>query len=122
MNIFRFFIVSMVMTFTGLSAFPVSTHNPEAQKKFDQGLIYIFAYNHDFAYTNFKEASELDPNLAMAYWGMALALGQNINQDVTPQNEKRAFAYSRISRLSPCVTQTIQKQILCPYALFTGMP
>jgi hypothetical protein len=31
----------------------------------------------------------------MAYWGMALALGQNINQEITPENEKLTYEYSR---------------------------
>jgi hypothetical protein len=74
---------------------PVSTKNPEAQRSFNEGLTNIFAFNHDLAFHEFEKASQLDPNLAMAYWGMALALGQNINTDVTPENEIKAFGYSR---------------------------
>jgi len=74
---------------------PVSTTIPAAQRSFNRGLTYIFAFNHDLAFKNFEEAAQLDPTLAMAYWGMALALGQNINQDVTPANEKRAYGYSQ---------------------------
>jgi hypothetical protein len=74
---------------------PVSTSNPEAQAAFDEGLTYTFAFNHDLAFKAFERASKLDPQLAMAYWGMALALGQNINQDITPENEKRAYEYSQ---------------------------
>ena len=44
---------------------PVSTHNPEAQKFFDQGLRLIYAFNHDEAARSFQHASELDPKLAM---------------------------------------------------------
>ncbi len=73
---------------------PVSTSNPNAQESFNIGLSYIFAYNHDLAFREFEKASRLDPNLGMAYWGMALALGQNINSDVTPEREKRAYEYS----------------------------
>lgn len=72
---------------------PVSTTNDEAQKSFDRGLTYIFAFNHDIAFAAFEKASQLDPNLAMAYWGMALALGQNVNEDVTPENEIRCYNY-----------------------------
>ena len=72
---------------------PVSTSNPEAQAAFNKGLTYIFAFNHDLAFREFEKASRLDPQLAMAYWGMALALGQNINTDVTPENEIRAYNY-----------------------------
>lgn len=74
---------------------PVSTTHPEAQKSFNKGLSYIFGFNHDLAFKEFEKASQFDSNLAMAYWGMALALGQNINQDVTPENEKLAYDYAQ---------------------------
>lgn len=70
---------------------PVSTNYPKAQKNFNKGLSNLFAFNHDLAYKQFKKASEIDPNLSMAFWGMALALGQNINNDVTPENEKKCY-------------------------------
>lgn len=72
---------------------PVSTTIPEAQQAFNVGLTYIFAFNHDLAFREFEKASKIDPHLAMAYWGMALALGQNINTDVTQENELRAYNY-----------------------------
>jgi tetratricopeptide (TPR) repeat protein len=58
---------------------PVSTRNKQAQAFFDQGLAYIYAFNHDEAVRSFQRASELDPNLAMAFWGMSLARGSNYN-------------------------------------------
>lgn len=72
---------------------PVSTTSEQAQNSFDRGLTYIFAYNHDIAFREFEKASQYDPQLAMAYWGMALALGQNINMDVTPANELKCYNY-----------------------------
>lgn len=72
---------------------PVSTQNLEAQESFDRGLTYIYAFNHDAAFAAFENAARKDPLLAMAYWGMALALGQNINQDVTPASEIRSYDY-----------------------------
>jgi pimeloyl-ACP methyl ester carboxylesterase/tetratricopeptide (TPR) repeat protein len=58
---------------------PVSTSNPEAQKFFNQGLAYVYAFNHEEAIRSFKQAAQLDPQLAMAYWGVALAMGSNYN-------------------------------------------
>ena len=58
---------------------PVSTSNPEAQKFFNQGLAYIYAFNHAEAIKSFKQAAQLDPQLAMAYWGVALSMGSNYN-------------------------------------------
>jgi tetratricopeptide (TPR) repeat protein len=70
---------------------PVSTTNPAAQQFFDQGLSFVYAFNHDEAIRSFKKAAELDPQMAMAYWGIALALGPNINLDVDPEREKAAY-------------------------------
>jgi tetratricopeptide (TPR) repeat protein len=58
---------------------PVSTTNAEAQCFFDQGLAYCFAFNHDEAVRSFRRAAELDTTLAMAWWGIAYALGTNYN-------------------------------------------
>lgn len=71
---------------------PVSTRNPEAQRFFDQGLKLVYAFNHEEAVRSFQRAAELDPDCAMAYWGVALALGPNINADVDPEREKLAYA------------------------------
>src|SRR5918911_345795 len=81
----------MLMTGIGENYHAVSTENAEAQKFFDQGLLLVYAFNHDEAVRSFKRAAELDPNLAMAYWGVALALGPNINLDVDPDREKAAY-------------------------------
>jgi tetratricopeptide (TPR) repeat protein len=70
---------------------PVSTANAEAQKFFDQGLTFVYAFNHDEAIKSFQRAADLDPQLAMAHWGIALALGPNINLDVDPEREKAAW-------------------------------
>jgi tetratricopeptide (TPR) repeat protein len=59
---------------------PVSTKNPEAQKFFDQGLALIYAFNHEEARRSFEQAANLDPKLAMAQWGIALAVGPNYNE------------------------------------------
>ncbi len=69
---------------------PVSTHNAEAQKFFDQGLRFIYAFNHDEAARSFQHAAELDPKLAMAYWGVAEAVGPNYNDPADPDRFKHA--------------------------------
>jgi len=58
---------------------PVSTSNRQAQEFFDQGLRLIYAFNHDEAARSFQRAGELDPKLAIAYWGVAEAVGPNYN-------------------------------------------
>lgn len=69
----------------------ISTKNPEAQRFFDQGLTLVFAFNHEEAARSFRRASELDPQSAMAFWGIALALGPCINLDVDPPHERAAY-------------------------------
>ncbi|HZC22067.1 MAG TPA: hypothetical protein VE866_01920 [Candidatus Binatia bacterium] len=69
---------------------PVSTHNAEAQQFFDQGLRFIYAFNHDEAARSFQHAAELDPKLAMAYWGVAEAVGPNYNDPADPERFKHA--------------------------------
>ncbi|QNI37278.1 tetratricopeptide repeat protein [Edaphobacter albus] len=63
----------------GNSNHTISTRNPEAQKYFNQGLDYIWAFNHDEARRSFQRAADLDPTAAMPLWGVALAVGPNYN-------------------------------------------
>lgn len=71
---------------------PVSTRNTLAQAYFDQGLKLVFAFNHEAAIRSFQRAFDLDPKLAMAQWGIALALGPNINKPMGPPAHKAAYA------------------------------
>ena len=48
----------------------VSTHSPEAQSFYDQGLAYVHSYVWIEAARSFHQALRLDPNLAMAYLGL----------------------------------------------------
>ena len=70
---------------------PVSTKNSQAQQFFDQGLKFVFGFNHDEARRSFQRAAELDPKLAMAWWGVALTLGPNYNLPVDPAREKAGY-------------------------------
>ena len=69
---------------------PVSTHNREAQQFFDQGLRLIYAFNHEEAAHSFRHAAELDPKLAMAFWGIAEAVGPNYNDSASDDRFKQA--------------------------------
>jgi hypothetical protein len=71
---------------------PVMTTDAEAQQFFDQGLRLVYAFNHDEAARAFRRAAELDPKMAMAWWGVALAVGPNYNLPVDPEHEKIAVA------------------------------
>jgi tetratricopeptide (TPR) repeat protein len=68
--------------------FTINTNNKLAQTFFNQGLKLTYAFNHAEAHRSFMEASRLDPNSAMSYWGQAYALGPNIN-DPLPDDDRR---------------------------------
>jgi tetratricopeptide (TPR) repeat protein len=78
---------------------PVTTASPDAQKYFDQGLNFLFAFNHDEAIRSFRHAAALDPNCAMAHWGVAVANGPHINNPVVPPDRaKAAWAALELAR------------------------
>ncbi len=85
-----------LMTGLGDLHHPVSTKNPQAQQFFDQGLRLIYAFNHDEAARSFQRAAELDPKLAMAYWGVAEAVGPNYNDPAS--DERFAEAHDAIQK------------------------
>ncbi|MFF4397463.1 hypothetical protein [Streptomyces sp. NPDC001480] len=59
---------------------PVTTSSPEAQTWFDRGLVWTYAFNHEEAVSCYEAAVAADPDCAMAYWGIAYALGPNYNK------------------------------------------
>ena len=75
---------------------PVTTKSPLAQKYFDQGLAFDYGFNHVEAYQSFAAAAALDPNLAMANWGIALVLGPNYN--LPGNSDAMKIAYTAIQR------------------------
>jgi tetratricopeptide (TPR) repeat protein len=81
-----------LMTGIGDLHHPASTQNAEAQKFFDQGFRLIFAFNHDEAARSFQRAAELDPKFAMAYWGIAEAVGPNYNDPASDERFAAAHA------------------------------
>jgi tetratricopeptide (TPR) repeat protein len=71
----------------------VATENRDAQAYFDQGLAFLFAFNHDEAIRSFEQAATLDPDCAMAHWGVAIANSGHINKPILePEKAKKAIA------------------------------
>ncbi|HEY7546843.1 MAG TPA: redoxin domain-containing protein, partial [Blastocatellia bacterium] len=54
--------------------FPITTSNPEAQKWFDQGMALIHSFWFYEAERAFRWVLKLDPECAMGYWGLAMAV------------------------------------------------
>lgn len=58
----------------------VTTTSAEAQAWFGRGLVWTWSFNHEEAEHCFRTAAEHDPNCAMAWWGVAYALGPYYNK------------------------------------------
>ncbi len=74
----------------------VSTRNPDAQRYFDQGLRFLYGFNHDEAARSFAKAATIDPDCAMCYWGVAYAVGPNYNVPMLP--DRFALAWSALGK------------------------
>ena len=74
----------------------ITTTKPEAQRYFDQGLTLVYGFNYDEAARSFRYAAKLDPKCAMAWWGVALAVGPNYNDpDIDAGRRKSAYENSQ---------------------------
>lgn len=82
---------------TGHVSFPVTTKVPDAQKFVDQGIGQLHGFWYFEAERSFRQAAALDPDCAIAYWGMALA---NINNE-TRGRKFLTEAISRKDKASP---------------------
>ena len=79
----------------GNHGFPVTTNSARAQLFINQGMMLTYGFNHAEAARSFREAARLDPDCAMAYWGMALVLGPNINMAMPLEAEPQAYELIR---------------------------
>src|SRR6266702_527515 len=80
--------------FEGLGDFhrKIATKSPQAQRYFDQGMRFLWAFNHDESTRSFARAAQLDPDCAACYWGVALTVGPNYNLPVmAPPRAQVAF-------------------------------
>lgn len=58
----------------------ITTASADAQTWFNRGLIWIYSFNHVEGAYCFEQAISHDPACAMAYWGLAYAVGPNYNK------------------------------------------
>ncbi|MEE6138504.1 tetratricopeptide repeat protein [Mycobacterium sp. 050128] len=58
----------------------VDTPSPDAQVWFNRGMVWAYAFNHEEAVRCFDQALALDPDLAVARWGVAYSVGPNYNK------------------------------------------
>jgi len=63
----------------------------QAQRFFDQGLVFGWGFNFPEAVRSFGAAARLDPACALCRWGIAWALGPSINHDMQPADVPAAL-------------------------------
>ncbi|MEP6783004.1 MAG: hypothetical protein ABI983_04990, partial [Acidobacteriota bacterium] len=71
----------------------IKTTNAEAQLFFDEGLTLLYGFNHEESFKSFEIASTRDPASPMPHWGIALALGTNINDVAPAERLKQGYAH-----------------------------
>ena len=85
----------------GTTPFPVTTRSPEAQRYIDQGVALLHGFWYYEARRSFREASKLDPDCAMAWWGI-------YQTPRGPQAAKRR-AFRKFKKLMPEVSDREQR-------------
>ncbi|MBV9996182.1 MAG: tetratricopeptide repeat protein, partial [Caulobacteraceae bacterium] len=102
---------------------PISTRNPKAQAYFDQGVALLFGFNHAEAIRSFREAARLDPKCAMCWWGVAFALGPNINLPMQADAMGPAWtALAKAQGLAPTTTVRERAWIKALAARYAKVP
>ena len=99
----------------------VSTSSPQAQDLVDQALQLLYGYNHDEAIRSFTEATRIDPDCLMAWWGIAYANGLHINNPEMSEAQSRAAweaaqeGLARLEHGSPA-EQALMRAVATRYA------
>ena len=57
----------------------ITCKNDETRKMYILAHGHMLNYNHEEAIACFQKCTELDPNCAMAWWGIAYCLSSNYN-------------------------------------------
>ncbi|MFO0960790.1 MAG: redoxin domain-containing protein [Isosphaeraceae bacterium] len=80
---------AILLTGQGHGGFAITTKSPEAQEFFNQGVAQLHTFYYLESERSFRQASMIDPDAPMPYWGMAMS---NVN------NEKRARGFLEEAR------------------------
>lgn len=67
-----------------------TTSSDVANQFLVQGFVWLQSFNHDEAIRSFKEAARLDPDCAMAWWGVSFAEGPNYNDPAMTKRRNEA--------------------------------
>ena len=97
----------------GTSHRRISTPSADAQRFFDQGMRFLWVFNHDESTRSFARALELDPSCAMCAWGVALTVGPNYNlPELVAPRAKIAYAASALAQNLSGSAQTVEQALI----------
>ena len=69
----------------------ITTSSDTAQRYFNEGLQFMYAFGVASARRSFREAQKHDPNCAMCFWGEAWGWAPHLTGGMGPEQERRAY-------------------------------
>ena len=91
----------------------VTTASPDAEKYVQQGFKFYYGFVHGAAIRSFEQAAKIDPNCAMAYWGIALANGPHINYPIVPpENAEIAWKNLQLAKEKSTNCTQVEKDLI----------
>ena len=94
----------------------ITTSSVEAQQFFDEGLTLLYGFNHEEAFRSFARAASLDDKAPMPHWGMALALGTNINDPAPAERIAKAYAHLAAARARAANGSAVEQALIAALA------
>ncbi len=101
----------------GRYRYPADTRVPLAQQYVDQGMLLVYGFNPAEAARSFAAATRADPKCATCWWGLAWALGPNINSDMEPAAAARVAAALRAAQQHAARATPAQRGLIAALAL-----
>lgn len=91
----------------------IETDSSKAQDYFNQGMRLLFGFNHGLSIRSFEEAARLDPDCAMAHWGIALACGPHINAPAVPtERAEKAWQALTLAQQHAANTSPVHRALI----------
>ncbi len=94
----------------------IKTTNALAQRYFDEGLTLLYGFNHEEALKSFRQAAVLDSASPMPYWGMALALGTNINDPAPVDRLRKAHQHLALAEARASQGSAVEQGLVAALA------
>lgn len=100
----------------------ITSKSPDAQKWFSRGLVWCYGFNHEEGARCFERAAVADPDCAMAYWGLAYAIGPNYNKPWGIFDaQERESSMRRARQATLCALERAESTTLAEQALIDAL-